>query len=686
MDTAPLIPVLGNSHYRAWPTRPEGGRARYLPLGEALTQKYKTDAHAAAYSLPSVERRLDSDAPTKHPIPMVAVIFDVDGHEVPAEGRGAWWAEEKIKIGALAHYHRGALAYQTRGGYRLVFRLGAPVVITDGSDAKSWTALYGAWVRYLARRFGIVADGGCKDWTRLFRLPHATREEGGKPEDLEIIGDPNAIGVWGCELSADDMREEPKAVHAPNTRPAISYTGRGRLVEAFANRGWVGQEIDPGKHAAICPWSTNHTKGDEFDTSTIIYEATPGRDLGWFHCSHSHCTDRSLEDVLRNFTAKELGICGAENGGKACPATDDLYTDGKCVFHSATNEAKAARRAHVEERQRQRQADSTVPPEPSDDTADSSAPGPTPTLGFPLIRVCDIPEIVTQEFLIEGLIPRYPNDGTAGYLFAPEKARKSLLLADLSLSVATGTPALGRWEVNRPGAVVGFFAEDPKGETSRRVHRLARGRGVEVPANLLLLDLPALAIDSIEHQTKLTATLKSVPDLALVFLDPMVRLHTINDNHANEIGPIHTFLRGLARSLPGTVFLLAHHLNHNGGARGSTDYPAFGDFNLYGRKADDLTTEITKIENRGGAPIKGFRFTVEDGAADDGATMRLLPTDLDDAAPLEQKTSAVEATIRDMRRAEPLLTGREAIDRLRSMGIKFSTSTFWDSWRANAGA
>src|SRR5207244_2907209 len=78
-------------------------------------------------------------------------------------------------------------------------------------------------------------------------------------------------------------------------------------------------------------------------------------------------------------------------------------------------------------------------------------------------------------WLIESVLPRF-DEGAAGYLFGPAKGRKSMFLADCALSVTTGTPALGRFEVRHTGTAVGFFAEEPKGETSRRIHRIARAR------------------------------------------------------------------------------------------------------------------------------------------------------------------------------------------------------------------
>lgn len=298
---------------------------------------------------------------------------------------------------------------------------------------------------------------------------------------------------------------------------------------------------------------------------------------------------------------------------------------------------------------------------------------------FPLVKIRDVPEIVAQEWLVEGLLPRF-DQGAAGYVFGPAKARKSLLLGDLALSVATKTDALGRYPVKRQGTVVGFFAEDPKGETSRRIHRLARSRGIAVPDNLMLLDVPALALDNSDHQARLMATLRGIPDLALVWLDPMVRLHSVNDNKAEELGPIHTFLRLLSRACPGAVLVLAHHANKLGESRGSTDYNAFGDFNLYCRCPDELTTEVHRIENRGGPPGKPFSFIVKDGHADAGATLELVAEDLTPEAS-GQRAMALEQTVIAFRHSNPRASGREALDHVRNLGLRVSSDDFWAIWK-----
>ncbi|MFI5229830.1 MAG: AAA family ATPase [Gemmatimonadales bacterium] len=280
------------------------------------------------------------------------------------------------------------------------------------------------------------------------------------------------------------------------------------------------------------------------------------------------------------------------------------------------------------------------------------------------------------------MIPRFGESGTAGYIFGPEKSRKSMVIADIGLSVASNTPALGKFPVDHTGTVVCFFAEDPREETSRRVHRLARGRGIEVPANLMLIGVPALSLDNPTHQERLQKTLTSIPDLALATLDPMVRLiGRTNDNRAEELGPIHTFLRTLARECPRAVILLAHHAGKEGNYRGSTDYPAFGDFNLYLRKKDKVTTEVFQIDNRGGPPGDGFLYSIVDGMTEAGPTLHIeVGESLDPDADAEAAQDTHAAIVR-------FITDNDGVGfqdmrrRLRKTGLTFGNVAFSAAWK-----
>ncbi len=74
----------------------------------------------------------------------------------------------------------------------------------------------------------------------------------------------------------------------------------------------------------------------------------------------------------------------------------------------------------------------------------------------------------------------------------------------------------------------------------------------------------------------------------LLVLNPLVRLHGIDENHAGDVAELLGYFRTLQREL-GVAVLLVHHTRKNAadgvaaglGLRGSGDIHAFGDSNLY---------------------------------------------------------------------------------------------------------
>jgi hypothetical protein len=88
---------------------------------------------------------------------------------------------------------------------------------------------------------------------------------------------------------------------SPVERPAVSGRGDYSSLDVVAWFGAHGAYVGPlvaGKHGVRCPWSESHTTPSPRNGSdSIIYEA----DGGWpgFHCSHAHCADRDIRDVMR---------------------------------------------------------------------------------------------------------------------------------------------------------------------------------------------------------------------------------------------------------------------------------------------------------------------------------------------------------------------------------------------------
>jgi hypothetical protein len=307
-------PIIPFQTRRAWPKYADAKPISYLPLRVALTRAFTTDAHFAAYAMPSHPYRLSSgavgDPELLDGVCMVLALFDIDGHQhTDVEG---WWSAERPKVMALRGQHPDLFAYRTRRGFRVVGVLPEPIMLSTSADVEAWRQRYLTWVAYLARSFAIQADPACKDWTRLFRLPHGTREPLSPPENYEVIGDARHLGTWAPEITSADVEravslgKHPSA-RAPRARVSGSAsTGEGLLYHAFAGRGWIGPAIEADKWTAACPWEHTHTMGERFDSSTVIWGPGPGDEAGWWHCSHSHCQHRDLRDVLQLFTPSDL--------------------------------------------------------------------------------------------------------------------------------------------------------------------------------------------------------------------------------------------------------------------------------------------------------------------------------------------------------------------------------------------
>ena len=322
-------PVLRDQKIRSWPKFPNGGSAEYTTLPVALTREYVTDAHVGAYAAPSLPRRLGTEALLKPEarevlpdgVAMVLAVFDVDcpdAHRGDPHAADAWWLDETEKITALLAAHPAGFVYRTRGGYRLVYRLPGPVVLRNGIDAEGWSIRYCGWIAYLERSFEIRADAACKDWTRLYRLPHATRDLGGRPERRETRGDTGSIGCWEPTLDAADVaqaarlhrKRTPKSPPRRGTAP-LPVSGDGVLAALMRTRGWLGDLVEPGKWTAVCPWADQHTKGAAMDGSTVLFAPPCGEVMGWLHCSHAHCGQRTIADVLGLFTDAEIAAARA---------------------------------------------------------------------------------------------------------------------------------------------------------------------------------------------------------------------------------------------------------------------------------------------------------------------------------------------------------------------------------------
>src|SRR5262249_39057069 len=97
----------------------------------------------------------------------------------------------------------------------------------------------------------------------------------------------------------------------------------------------------------------------------------------------------------------------------------------------------------------------------------------------------------------------------------------------------------------------------------------------------------------------------------LLILDPFVRLHRIDENASGEVAPLLAYLRELQRRHRVAV-LVVHHAKKGAGRaragqalRGSSEFHAWGDSNLYLRREGDTLT--LTVEHRAAPSQKPMR-------------------------------------------------------------------------------
>ena len=150
-----------------------------------------------------------------------------------------------------------------------------------------------------------------------------------------------------------------------------------------------------------------------------------------------------------------------------------------------------------------------------------------------------------------------------------------------------------------------YLAEDALSQVRQRLEVTARHRGLGLE-DLALYAITAshLRLDQDSDRAKLENTVRRLKP-ALLLLDPLVRLHQLDENDARSVAALLSYLRTLQREQQVAV-LLVHHARKNGGAaglalRGSSDLWAWGDSNLYLKRSEGSVT--LTVEHRSAAAM-----------------------------------------------------------------------------------
>ena len=212
-----------------------------------------------------------------------------------------------------------------------------------------------------------------------------------------------------------------------------------------------------------------------------------------------------------------------------------------------------------------------------------------------------------------------------GVVGGEPKCCKSFLALDMAVAVASGKSGLRRFPVADPGPVLLYAAEDALHVVRRRLDGIAAVAGVALAGlPVHVITARSLRLDDEDDRARLQLTLDAIRPKLLI-LDPFVRLHRIDENSSGDVAPLLGFLRSLQRRVHVAVCIV-HHAKKGAGRiragqalRGSSEFHAWGDSNLYMRRSPDQQL-VLSVEQRAAASIPALSLELR---ADPGDRLAL---------------------------------------------------------------
>jgi len=236
----------------------------------------------------------------------------------------------------------------------------------------------------------------------------------------------------------------------------------------------------------------------------------------------------------------------------------------------------------------------------------------TPPAPFPVVRPCDLRASAASS--TPWLIDQLWTAQAVGIIGGSPKSYKTWLALEMSVAVASGSACLQTFAVSSPGPVLLYAAEDSESALRLRLESLAQHHRLQLAyLDIRVITADSLRLDRIPDQERLEATL-TLHRPVLLILDPLVRLHAIDENAAGEIAALLGYLRVLQRKT-GSAIALVHHakkaVSAHGGAgyslRGSSDLYAWVDSFLYLRRHHGqlmLSAEHRSASGTGPLPLE----------------------------------------------------------------------------------
>jgi len=497
---------------------------------------------------------------------MVALLVDVDdpiAHAEKIPAREAWRLLERQKVSRLFEEQPGGFSYETKGGYRLLYRLGEHFLLRREVDAHSWRLFYFRALCHLAERYELVGDPACSDWTRLYRLPRATREGNDAAELRPTHGDPSNVGLWTYQHTEEGLQGDREVA----ARLVVPFPAWERVVKDLAP-----VVPTPKKDTQPRP-KTTHGDPDP-DGLTPYLRATLESAVQKLRNSPPGGRNNLFNQEVYSLAGLEIdrSLLEAELGAAARVA-GLVEKEIRATFESAFK-AGAAQPRTIE------------PPRSAHKAPNTPTGGEVP--GLPALEVSPVapkaPSRTWDEFMAlkpkprESLCGQWFRTGALVMVSGDSGAGKTWFCLDFAISVATGVAFMGRWSVPKARKVLIVSGEDDIDDLQKRGQLLltakskAAGKKLSPLINFLNthdLDLLPNGLPNLgtpEGRAKVEAALEGVE---LVILDNYgVLFNGVDENDAKEFAPAQDWLFWFKTR--GISVLLLSQTGKNGDHRGSS--------------------------------------------------------------------------------------------------------------------
>lgn len=216
---------------------------------------------------------------------------------------------------------------------------------------------------------------------------------------------------------------------------------------------------------------------------------------------------------------------------------------------------------------------------------------------------------------VPALVPGILHSGVLAMLASPPKTGKTWLAYDLMLSIIGGAPFLGRYRVERTGAVLMVASEGVHTDSRDRLAGLARGKGMD-PADIDGLDIiwrRGVRIDDERFIAWLTAR---ADKYVLIVVDVLADSWVGDENKSTDVRGLLAGVRAVANA--GPTVLLLHHTVKPGAEtagrragfnmRGSGSFYGALDDGIYLAPTTERTRTVVELETRAGAPASPEKF------------------------------------------------------------------------------